>query len=479
MENRSPELRTPRRRYHKSFIQPLPQFIRSWRVHFFLFLVLIPSVLFAQRDFRLPAGLEPVIRYEPINLISEDTAKSRLDINFRISHNYFIFTRNRSKAFAWPFIARVEITVEVFDKTNTSVARELLRKEIGSQEPTSTSAKEDFLQGIFSFELPPAAYGLYFEINDLQSSRRFVERAKKITLRNFKDVRLETSGVSFFEPLEVEDGGPQRFLPLNLGGDTFFGRNFDGYIEFTGTDLDRGLPTIQYHLRFYNPEKRRNVTIIQDTVSRDHILVGTRLEIERSEGAYLYRLDSSSLSQKYIALLKIDGERLQQGRYDLEVVVRSAREEKTIRRSFDVRWITMPLSLRNIDFAVSAMRHLIGNEVDKWRSMREEEKVKIFNGYWKAKDETPETIFNEVQEEYFRRADYAYRNFSSLRQLNGIQTDRGKIYMLYGPPTKTDRRLAPKRPPQEFWYYQAIGKLFIFEDPSRVGDYQLIKSEPL
>ncbi|MFQ5797182.1 MAG: GWxTD domain-containing protein [Bacteroidota bacterium] len=444
-----------------------------------MFLVLIPSVLFAQRDFRLPAGREPVIRYEPINLISEDTAKSRLDINFRISRDYFIFTRNRSEAFPWPFIARVDVTVEVFDKTNTSVAREILRKEIGSQEPPSISAKKDFLQGIFSFELPPGDYRLYFEINDLQSSRKFIERAKKITLRNFKDVRLETSDVSFLEPLEVEDGRPRRFLPLNLGGDVFFGRNFDGYIEFTGTDLVRGLPMIQYHLRFYNPGKRQNVTIVQDTVSRDHILVGTRLEIERSEASYLYRLDSSSLTRKYIALLKIDGERLERGRYNLEIVVRSAREEKTIRRSFDVRWIDMPLSLRNIDFAVSAMRHLIGNEADKWRSMREEEKVKTFNGYWKAKDETPETAYNEVQEEYFRRADYAYLNFSSLRQPNGIQTDRGKIYMLYGPPTKTERRLAPKRRPQEFWYYQAIAKLFIFEDSSRIGDYQLIKSEPL
>ena len=150
-----------------------------------------------------------------------------------------------------------------------------------------------------------------------------------------------------------------------------------------------------------------------------------------------------------------------------------------IRRLFNVRWIDMPLSLRDLDFAIGAMGHLIGNEVDKWLSMSGERKLKIFNGYWKAKDETPETTMNEIQEEYFRRADYAYFNYSSLKQKNGIQTDRGKIYMLYGPPTKTERTFPPSQPPHEVWYYKAIGKMFVFEDPSRLGDYQLIKTEPL
>lgn len=424
-------------------------------------------------------GQEPAIYYESINLISEGLDKSRLDINFRVSHDYFIYTRDRPHTFSWPFIAKAEITVEVFDKTNTSVARETLRREMGSEDPSSPTLRREFLQGILSFELLPGDYTLYFEINDLQSNRRFIDRDRKITLRNFRDVRLEGSDVSFVEPLKVEEGRPQHFLPLNLGGDVFFGRNFDGYIEFIGTDLEGALPTIKYHLRFYDPDKGQNVTVVQDTVSRDHILAGTTLGIEHTEANYLYRLNPSSLSQKCIAFVNLRGERLEQGRYNIEIVFRRGEEEKVIRRPFQVRWIDMPQSLRDIDFAIAAMRHLIGNDADKWRSMRQEEKHKTFKDYWRAKDQTPETAFNEVQEEYFRRADHAYSHFSSLRQSNGIQTDRGKIFMLLGPPTKTERTLAPQKPPQEIWYYEALGKKFIFEDTSRIGYYELLKSEPL
>ena len=478
METDSTELLTSRRPVQSPFTQPPSPCTRHRSAYtYLLLLVLIPSVLFAQRRLQIPAGHGPVVEYEPINLIPEDLSKSRLDINFRISHDYFIFTRDREGSASQPFVAKAEVTVEIFDETDTSVGRDFLHKQMGSDEPPSGSDKKQFLQGIFSFELPPGDYRLYFEINDLQSSRRFIDERKKITLRNFKDIALETSDFSFIEPVDIHEGGPQRFLPLNLGGSVFFGRNFDGYIEFTGTDLDRSLPTVHYHLRFYDPEKGKNVTIVQDTVSRDHMLAGTALDVERTEAGYLYHLVPSSLDQKYTAFLKVDGERLRQGKYKLEIVLRRGEQEKVIRRAFEVQWVNRPLSLRSIDFAISAMRHLVGNEVDKWLAMSDIQKLKSFNEYWREKDGTPGTALNEIQEEYFRRADHAYSNYSSLKQPDGIQTDRGRIFMLYGPPTKTERKLVPKRPPQEVWYYEATGKVFVFEDPSRVGDYQLIKSE--
>lgn len=48
--------------------------------------------------------------------------------------------------------------------------------------------------------------------------------------------------------------------------------------------------------------------------------------------------------------------------------------------------------------------------------------------------------------EYYSRAEYANRNFSSYKE--GILTDRGMIYIIYGPPTKVYQATTSQR-----WIY--------------------------
>jgi GWxTD domain-containing protein len=77
---------------------------------------------------------------------------------------------------------------------------------------------------------------------------------------------------------------------------------------------------------------------------------------------------------------------------------------------------------------------------------------------------------------YFQRVDYAFANFRTLKEENGALTDRGKIYILYGKPSNVERSLAPGGPPKETWTYGSLNREFIFEDPSRQGNYKLIAS---
>ncbi|MEE9186541.1 MAG: hypothetical protein V3U10_00740, partial [Bacteroidota bacterium] len=112
METGLTELLTSRRPVQSPFTRPPPPCTRHRSAYtYLLILVLIPSVLFAQRRLQIPAGHRPVVEYEPINLIPEDLTKSRLDFNFRISQDYFIFTRDREGSSSWPFVAKAEVTV--------------------------------------------------------------------------------------------------------------------------------------------------------------------------------------------------------------------------------------------------------------------------------------------------------------------------------------------------------------------------------
>jgi len=99
--------------------------------------------------------------------------------------------------------------------------------------------------------------------------------------------------------------------------------------------------------------------------------------------------------------------------------------------------------------------------------------------FWKQRDPTPDTEENELQEEFYRRIDFA-NNYFTVNALDkeGWKTDRGGIYIKYGPPTDVERHQDQLNlPPYEIWYYKKINRRFFFEDKSGVGDYHLVRIE--
>jgi GWxTD domain-containing protein len=118
-------------------------------------------------------------------------------------------------------------------------------------------------------------------------------------------------------------------------------------------------------------------------------------------------------------------------------------------------------------------------EFRKLKNASRGERKKRFDEFWKAKDPTPKTAYNEAMAEFYRRVDYAVANFGTMRELDGFETDRGKAYILYGPPTKIDRILAPGAPPQETWFYSNLNKKLIFLDETGKGDFKFTSQEQL
>ena len=94
--------------------------------------------------------------------------------------------------------------------------------------------------------------------------------------------------------------------------------------------------------------------------------------------------------------------------------------------------------------------------------------------FWKERDATPGTAFNELMAEYYRRVDVAVRTYGTLKQPDGSRTDRGRIYILYGPPSATERTLNPAGAYREVWVYDKLGRRFVFEDQSKTGNYVLV-----
>ena len=120
----------------------------------------------------------------------------------------------------------------------------------------------------------------------------------------------------------------------------------------------------------------------------------------------------------------------------------------------------------------------------------DEEREQFMEQFWLRRDPTPPTVENEFREEHYRRIAYANDRFASAR-LPGWETDRGMIYIRFGPPD--ERAQNPGRTydrpieegggtstlfPFEKWRYRYIegfsGEINIeFVDTSRNGEYHL------
>jgi GWxTD domain-containing protein len=105
-----------------------------------------------------------------------------------------------------------------------------------------------------------------------------------------------------------------------------------------------------------------------------------------------------------------------------------------------------------------------------------EGKVRFLNRFWDSNDNEPSTPENEFKNIIDQRIAYSDQFFASS-QRQGHQTDRGRIYILFGAPTeKLDRPVEATVGPYEMWNYNTLGHTFAFGDFRRDGDYRLIYS---
>jgi GWxTD domain-containing protein len=120
----------------------------------------------------------------------------------------------------------------------------------------------------------------------------------------------------------------------------------------------------------------------------------------------------------------------------------------------------------------------------------DEERDNFIEQFWLRRDPTPDTLENEYKEEHYRRIAYANEHFAA--GIPGWKTDRGRMYIMYGPPDQIEAHPSGgtySRPqeegggqtstyPFEDWryrYIEGIGQEVIIEfvDTCMCGEYHM------
>ena len=102
-----------------------------------------------------------------------------------------------------------------------------------------------------------------------------------------------------------------------------------------------------------------------------------------------------------------------------------------------------------------------------------DERPAFIEEFWRKRDPNPATPENEFKIEYYRRIDTANHLFSDGQEPGWLQ-DRGRMYILLGPPS--ERLTYPRGVtfygfPTEYWYYGFFEIEFI--DDTWTGNYRL------
>jgi len=120
----------------------------------------------------------------------------------------------------------------------------------------------------------------------------------------------------------------------------------------------------------------------------------------------------------------------------------------------------------------------------------DDEREQFIENFWERRNPNPGSPENEFKEEYYRRIAYANEHYAS--GIPGWRTDRGRIYIMYGPADEVDAHpsggsyMRPQEEgggetstyPFETWRYRYIDGIgtnieLEFVDPTMTGEYHL------
>lgn len=464
-----------------------------------------------------------------LTLPSDSAATSsytRFAMTFRIKNSYLTFKKRRNNSYSQTgkqpngdssegsgeqnFYAPLQIGLEVyhydeeiadldFRPGNQSVGnrqkdrmrkyQEMQELELSKLEPAArtfwkdtayaksyrhTSATDLFVNGGLDVSLKPGKYLYVFTIEQGN------EADTKYNVRRFlriKPMDTDTSNVAYY----TEDFSDQTGKLLNIGNRIFYGQDFYAHINIPDYK-----PETTYELKVREvgkPEKddgdpQQSVLFEKELTSKE-ISQALNPDINNLHGSPVVNLEQAGNAKGYtFASVKIPGSTFPNTFFALSIKEKGA-DKPIFRDGLQSLWINMPKSLLNLNVALNMMRFIVPEK--KLKELKDgdfQTRKEKFNKFWAEKDPTPETKYNELMAEYYRRIDYVFREFGSIR-IPGYKTDQGKVYIQYGPPGDTDLSYPSDGRSVQVWKYPEKNLKFVFRATSGFGEYKLVNKEPL
>jgi len=454
---------------------------------FFTISLIISSLSFAQRqrvDYvdLLNRASAPQIFFDNIILPSED-GKVEMGIIFRFNNDFLPFKKitieselDAPAGSEYYTIAR--LNTEVFhgsadhgrrNKEQIDVAnRDFWIDTLFTSTFKETESNKLYASGSLITALDPGAYNYVLQLSLIENTND-----RNSSQRNFKIPDLEkkpTGEVYLIKGTENETDN----LPLtNLGNSIFFGDDFQSLIRIPEYTDEAEYSIKVFKMNTGRRDTTKGETIFEYSLPSEDIIEGMRPELTKGADPSI-RMVESELGYTY-ALVSIPHSTFQNAFYSLELQSNES-DEPLATKFFRSYWPDMPASLLNLDIAIDHLKYILTEEqVKEFKSGSAVEKELKFREFWDKRDPSQGTVYNELMAEYYRRIDFAFKEYSNRGNFSGHESDQGKVYINFGPPDSKDRQFPTNGKVIEVWKYG--NKSFVFEASSGFGDFVLVGTE--
>lgn len=421
-------------------------------------------------------------------VLPETDSTATAAVFFRLDYDFVPFLRKRPNMTPpspeAEYFSAVRMGLEVFSgqltesrrgaaRTGTSVFRDTWRDTVWVNTFEDTRSRFDHIEGVMQTSLGTGDYNYELQLGRGESTRELPSRRRDLRIPDFSE--LEQGQIMLASSVEKNQSDVIASL-LNYGNNVLYGQNFDLLILLPGNVQDNSGEK-KFKVEIHRLQAGSGSDVVSGAVfsyelSEEDMFIAQRSEVVQSdEGIRVNFSANRELNGYRYASVRIPNEEYENARYRVQVM-REGQERPVARRIINSQWIDMPVSLYNLDVAIDMLRFIVSDsELRRINSGSASERERKFREFWAQRDPTPDTEFNELMAEYYRRIDYAYQNFSSL-QTPGFDTDQGKAYILYGAPLSVERRLPTGSPAREIWEYP--NRTLIFEATTGFGDFRLI-----
>jgi len=344
----------------------------------------------------------------------------------------------------------------------------------------------DRMVDVLRFTMNPGIYKMIFYVEDLHNPENVSTSETMMDIADFSKQTLSTSYIQLASSIKK----------IEFDSTNVFWKNGVEIIPNPGAIYGKDTPILFYYLESYHI---------------DHAVQGefykNRVQVVDANGAVVNAIRVREQQKKVInasvELGTINVSSLPTGVYNLEFAISDLNDAilHTTQKRFyfynpDAQ-VTEQVMIEDIEAAVLRSEYAQMDvkqldaefEITRYFTTKDEKdfykKIDSIEGkkryiyrIWQARDPNPATEMNEFKMEYKRRIEEANVKFRSYSR-KGWMTDRGRVYILYGPPTDVERN--PNNPvsyAHEIWHYDTIegGILFVFVDTQEFGEYAQIHS---
>lgn len=332
---------------------------------------------------------------------------ARVDLSLRLDHSQIRFR----PAHGEPFLAEVEVHLKVAQRgivaVDTVQVYELVAESlVASTDPLLFQLVE------IPFRVDPGTWAVTLEVFDRQAARD----------KTFQS-SIESSATGV---LVVPRWGEDRRLSdpefrLRSGG-----RSLPNPERVFGVVQD----TLEVYFEVVGVEPGRSETVVFEVVDPAHGNLDrqeVRFVPDSTRHARLYRLPVGAFPE---------------GTYVLRMIPSWGEGKNALESEFVVAWKMGRFAEPSRDLELEAQLVLPADKHQQFRKLSSAAQSQMLADFWESHDPTPGTSRNETYDRFRERMAYAWR-FLGESMTPGPLTDRGQIYVRYGPPAGRDVQVLP------------------------------------